>query len=167
MKTLFKWLGISILALILSVVLFFFGMRFHDGPMGMVTGGPFKTGQVTPVPADWSFLKDDLVTEFQTLNPETSRTVWLGVFEGRLFLVSGYMNSFTGKIWKQWPHYIEEDNRIVLRHGGKLYELQMQRQMQGSHLQGVLDVFGQKYGFSGSTDVITNGDVWVFEALPR
>ncbi|MDH5737084.1 MAG: hypothetical protein OEZ23_02185 [Gammaproteobacteria bacterium] len=167
MKTLLKWLGISIAALILALALFFFGMRFHDGPWDMITGGPFTTGESSAPPADWSFLKEDKLTEFQTLTPQTSRTVWLGVHQGRLFLVSGYMNSTMGKIWKQWPHYMAEDNRIILRHGGKLYELQLQRQMEGDHLQGVLDEFGRKYGLAGTTELIRNQDVWLYEALPR
>jgi len=35
-----KWLGIIIVVLALGIAVFLFGMRFHDGPLEIVTGGP-------------------------------------------------------------------------------------------------------------------------------
>ena len=32
------------------------------------------------------------------------------------------MNTSYGGIWKQWPHYLDHDDRIILRIDGKLYE---------------------------------------------
>ena len=32
------------------------------------------------------------------------------------------MNTSYGGIWKQWPHYLDRDDRIILRIDGRLYE---------------------------------------------
>ncbi|XOV87633.1 MAG: hypothetical protein ACFHX7_22215 [Pseudomonadota bacterium] len=111
--TLFKWLGILLGVILLLIVIFLVGMRFHDGPLEIISGGPFSSGEPAPTPASWDFLKDRMQIEFQTMDPATSRTVWLGVHDGRLFFISGYMTTNYGKLWKQWPHYLEADDRIL------------------------------------------------------
>ena len=93
MRAFFRLLATLLIVLALSIGAFFVGMRFHDGPLEIISGGPFKTGEISATPMNWDFIKDRQEIEFQTLNPTTSRTVWLGVVEGRLFLVSGYMNT--------------------------------------------------------------------------
>ncbi|GIT20678.1 MAG: hypothetical protein CM1200mP40_03600 [Gammaproteobacteria bacterium] len=49
------------------------------------------------------------------MDPPRSRTVWLAVHEGRLFIVSGYMNSVLALSGSKGPHYLEDDDRIILR----------------------------------------------------
>ena len=106
--------------------------------------------------------------EFQTLSPARSRTVWLGVYEDRLFIVSGYMNTSLGAIWKHWPYYLEEDDRIIVRIDGKLYEQRLQRVMQGPEVEAVLAEFDRKYAVGEATaETVTSGDTWMFEVLPR
>ena len=170
MKKFLKWLGISLATLLVAIVLFLFGMRFHDGPLEIISGGPFKTGEAATAPGDWSYLADRPTIQFQTLDPARSRTVWLGVYQGRLFVVSGYMTTGYGKIWKQWPHYIvENDDRIILRIDGNLYQQRLQRITGGPIAAAVMEVFGQKYNLgAGADDIpVTSGDVWMFEVLDR
>lgn len=167
MKTFFKWLGIITGSIVLLIVAFFVGMRFHDGPLAIISGGPFTSGELTETPGDWSPISDRDTIEFQTLDPETSRTVWLAVHNGRLFLVSGYMTTGYGKIWKQWPHYIENDNRVILRIDSKLYKQQLNRITEGPLLEPVINEFGRKYGFSAGPEVVASGYMWMFEVLPR
>jgi hypothetical protein len=169
MKKLFKWLGIVVGVVVLAIGLFLVSMRFHDGPLVVFSGGPFETGELSAAPADWSFLTDRAEIEFQTMDPSTSRTVWLGVDDGRLFLVSGYMNTNRGAIWKQWPHYLENDDRIILRIDGKLYEQRLQRVMDGPNVIPVLNEFSRKYGGGGlaSADSVINGDTWMYEVVDR
>lgn len=144
-------------------------MRFHDGPLEILSGGPFRSGELTPPPASWSFLKDRQQIEFQTLSPASSRTVWLATVEGRLFLVSGYMNTGYGGLWKQWPHYISSDDRVILRVDGKLYEQRLERIRGGDIVPRVLTEFDRKYGVGAASDdtPITSGDAWMFEVVPR
>lgn len=175
MLAILKWLGITILVLVLGVAVFIFGMRFHDGPLEMVTGGPFTTGELAEAPDDWTFLTDRMEIEFQTIEPDTSRIVWLGVFDKRLYIMSGYMNTGYGKIWKQWPHYLVADDRIMLRIDGKLYEQRLARLMDHPQLLQIMTIYGKKYGAGAGPDVtveqlrkiLASGDVWLFEVVDR
>ena len=110
------------------------------------------------------------------MDPPRSRTVWLAVHEGRLFIVSGYMNSVPGAIWKQWPYYLEDDDRIILRIDGNLYEQRLERFMEGPEVVPVLSELFRKYfaggGVTGndsftSAETVANGDTWMFEVVPQ
>jgi hypothetical protein len=132
-KTISKWTGIVIGIILLLVVVAYGAMRMSDGPVEFYPwftisiGGPFRSGELTATPQSWEFLREREEIEIQTLNPTTSRTVWVPIVDGELFIVSGYMNSPIGKLWKQWPAYMEEDNRILIRDDGKIYEQCLQR----------------------------------------
>ncbi len=172
MKNFFKWLGIVLGSLVLLVGIFLFSMRFSDGPVEVFSGGPFTSGQLTTAPDGWSYLTDRGTIEFQTMDPATSRTVWLAVHEARLFFVSGYMNTGYGGIWKQWPHYLSNDNNVILRIDGNLYEQRLERIMQGPEVVPVLTELARKYfpgGEAGlaTADGVTNGDTWMYEVLDR
>lgn len=169
MKTFFRRLGIGLIGLLLIVGLFLFGMRFHDGPLEIISGGPFKTGSLSTAPEDWSFLTDRSQIEFQTMDPARSRTVWLAVHDRRLFLVSGYMTTNYGAIWKQWPHYLSNDDRVILRIDGNLYEQRLQRITRGDEIVPVLMEFNRKYGAGEPTsaDTVSNGETWMYEVVPR
>ncbi len=169
MKRILKWVGITAGVLALAIGLLLFSMRFHDGPLEILSGGSFKTGELATVPADWSFLTDRSTLEFQTLEPAQSRTVWLAVHDRRLFLVSGYMTTGYGAIWKQWPHYIENDDRIILRIDGKLYEQRLQRIMRGAEVIPVLSEFSRKYGAgdAASDEAVSSGYTWMYEVVSR
>jgi hypothetical protein len=169
MRKLLRLIAYFVVAIVFATGAFFVGMRFHDGPLEIISGGPFRSGELSGTPASWDFLKERQQIEFQTLDPETSRTVWLGVFDGRLFLVSGYMNTGYGGLWKQWPHYLEDDDRIILRVDGKLYPQRLERIMGGEIVPSVLSEFDREYAVGSASDdaPITSGDTWMFEVVPR
>lgn len=170
-----KWLGIVIGILALSIALFLFGMRFHDGPIEIITGGPFKTGELATAPDDWSFLTDRMEIEFQIMEPASSRIVWVNVLEKRLYVISGYMNTGYGKIWKQWPHHLVADDRVILRIDGKLHEQRMVRMMEHPELLDIMTSNSKKY-FGDATPTFTSeqlaeallaGDFWLYEVVDR
>ena len=169
MKRFLKWFGIIVGVLVLAIALLLFGMRFHDGPLEILSGGPFMTGELATAPADWSFLTERSTLEFQTMDPAQSRTVWLAVHDRRLFLVSGYMTTGYGAIWKQWPHYIENDDRIILRIDGKLYQQRLQRILSGADVVPVLSEFSRKYGAgdAASDAAVSSGYAWMYEVVSR
>ena len=173
MKKFFKWISIIIGTLVIALGLFLLSMRFSDGPREIFSGGPFTSGELDEAPENWSFLTDRGTIDFQTMDPDTSRTVWLAVHNRRLFLVSGYMNTGYGGIWKQWPHYLENDDRVILRIDGQLYEQRLQRITEGPEIVPVLDELARKY-FPGATGSgisspvsVTNGDTWMYEVVDR
>ena len=169
MKKLLKWMGISIAVLVIIIAVLLGSMRFHDGPLEILSGGPFKTGTPSAAPDDWSFLKDRSTIEFQTMDPAQSRTVWLASFDQRLFVVSGYMTTNYGAIWKQWPYYLEADDSVVLRIDGYLYEQRLQRIMSGPEVVPVLNEFSRKYGDgqAASADSVASGYNWMYEVVDR
>lgn len=169
MTKILKGFGIFCATVVAIIVLGLIAMRFHDGPLEILSGGPFKTGTLQPPPGDWSFLKDRSTIEFQTMEPAQSRTVWLATFEGRLFVVSGYMTTNYGAIWKQWPHYLEADDRVILRIDGSLYEQRLQRITSGPEVVPVLNEFSRKYGDgdAASDQAVANGYTWMYEVVDR
>ncbi|GIS18370.1 MAG: hypothetical protein CM15mP120_02860 [Pseudomonadota bacterium] len=60
-----------------SYLAFFLATRFTDGPMGLVSGGAFSSGEVVSTEPDWRFIKDYDTVEFQLLEPARSRTTWI------------------------------------------------------------------------------------------
>jgi hypothetical protein len=136
--------------------------RFHDGPLEIVAGGPFTSGERHTGP-DYS------TVEFQLLDPPRSRTTWIMEHDGRIFIVSGYMNTLIGRFWKHWPMEAVRDGRAILRVDGKLYDRQMVRIREGEVVAPVLAEVGRKYfgGAAVSPDEIASGNIWLFELRPR
>lgn len=163
-----KWTAICFLVLIAVIGILLFGMRFHDGPMGMIAGGPFKTGQtIQGSEPDWRFVKDKITVEFQLLDPARSRTTWIVGHNNRVFIPSGYMTSTLGKIWKQWPLEAEKDGRAILRVDDNLYQRTLVRRMNGDFMKVVLSELNRKYGVVAGQDAIDSGMLWIFELVPR
>ena len=42
-----------LLVVVLLILLFFLATRFTDGPMGLVSGGAFSSGEVVSTEPDW------------------------------------------------------------------------------------------------------------------
>ena len=77
------------------------------------------------------------------------------------------MTTNYGAIWKQWPHYLEADNRIILRIDGNLYHQKLVRIMEGPEVSAVLNEFGRKYGDGSavSEDAVSSGYSWMYEVV--
>ena len=163
-----KWFLILIGIIVTLSVLFFVYMRFHDGPIEIISGGAFQTGEQVEGPEpDWSFLVDRATVEFQLMEPATSRVIWLAVVDNRLFVISGYMKTGIGKIWKQWPHYVEQDNRALLRVDGKIYERTLIRLTAEDFNDRIGSEFTRKYGAELKKEDIVSGSTWFYEMAPR
>ncbi len=169
MKTFAKWVaylfGLIVVLVLGTLVL----ARFADGPLEIIAGGTFKTGEVATDEPDWGFAKDYSTVEFQLLDPEASRTTWIAVHDGRVFIPSGYMTTWWGKIWKQWPLQAEEDGRAILRVDGKLYDRQLVRVMGGPEVEPIMAELSRKYGGGAPfpREVFESGYLWIFELIPR
>ncbi len=169
------------LGLILAIALLLFGMRFAEGPYGIVPGGEFTSGELYRGPEpDWSFVKDRGEVEFQLLDPARSRTTWIVEHEGRIYIPCGYMNSTWGRLWKQWPIEAEKDGRAVLRIDGVLYDRELVRIKDGDQLPFLLSELGRKYlqggaplspkereqALAAGLKRIADGSLWIFEMAP-
>lgn len=157
--------GIAVLLVLVTVV----GARFADGPVAIVAGGPFTTGELVTGPEpDWTAVRDVSEVEFQLLDPARSRTTWILEHEGRIFIPCGYMTSTFGKLWKKWPIEAQHDGRAILRIDGKLYERQLVRVENGPLVDPLLAELERKY-IPGAfpKDSVASGSLWLFELAPR
>ena len=157
--------------MIISVSAFFFYMRYHDGPMAIITGGPFQSGTIVAEgkgnTLDISALKDRSTTEFQSGPPPRSRTVWLAVHDSRLFIASAYMNENYAKIWKQWPHQIKDNNKILLRIDGNIYQRQLIRTYDPEITSAAGLETERKYGLKIVPEDVKQEHVWLYEVVAR
>lgn len=170
MRTVGRVLLFGVAALVLVVVVTLIGARFADGPIAIIAGGPFTSGELVTGPEpDWSFAHDIQEVEFQLLDPPRSRTTWIVEHEGRIFIPSGYMTTTWGKLWKQWPVEALEDGRTILRIGNALYERQLVRIEDGPLLAPLTAELSRKYagGAAIGPEAVTSGYLWLFELAPR
>jgi hypothetical protein len=139
-----------------------------DGPSAFFGGGPLVAGELVTGPEpDWSFLGDIGTIELQLLDPPRSRRIWIADYDGKIYVVSAYMDSAIGLLWKRWPAQAERDGRAVMRIQGKRYERTLMRITSGAEvLEGVSAELGRKYGFDGPAS-IESGHAWLFEVAPR
>lgn len=146
------------------------GARISDGPLAIIAGGPFTSGELITGPEpDWSFVHDTQEVEFQLLDPARSRTTWIIEHDGKAYIPSGYMTTWWGKLWKHWPFEAESDGRILLRVDGKLYERQLVRVESGPLVAPIIAELSRKYagGTEISVDTVSSGYLWLFELAPR
>jgi hypothetical protein len=164
-----KWLGGIFAALVLAFVLLVFVAGFGDGPTAILPGGPLEAGELHTGPEpDWSFARDIPEMEFQLVEPPESRTIWLQVVDGKLYGVSGYMNSTIGKLWKHWPMQAEQDPRAVIRIDGKRYERRVVRLGPNDPaLEGIASEIERKYGAPLRAEMAATGDAWFYAFEPR
>ena len=170
MESILRFVGGLLVVLVLAIVVLLVGARFADGPLAIIAGGPFTSGEfVTGPEPDWSFVSDIQEVEFQLVDPARSRTTWIQEHDGKAYIPCGYMTSWWGRIWKRWPIEAEKDNRAILRIEGKLYERQLVRIESGPVLAPLLAQLGDKYlgGNQIPGEAVTSGYLWIFELAPR
>ena len=169
MRTLLKILGSIVGLVVVVVAVTLIGARFADGPLEIIAGGPFTSGELITEEPDWSLIKEINTVEFQILEPATSRTTWIAEHNNRIYIPSGYMNTNYGKIWKQWPLQAEKDGRAILRVNGKLYERQLVRIKQHPDMDIILSELSRKYlgGQQIPLSEIESNNMWLFELTPR
>jgi hypothetical protein len=170
MRTFLRVLGGLFAGLLVLIGALLVGARFADGPIAIVAGGPFESGELVSGPEpDWSFVRDVQEVEFQLLEPARSRTTWILDHEGKAYIPCGYMTTWWGKLWKQWPHEAAKDPRIVLRIGDKLYERQLVRIQEGPAVAPLLAELSRKYagGREIPMEAVTSGYLWLYQLAPR
>ena len=162
-------LSIFLGVLVAAIGCFLIAMRFADGPNALVAGGPLASGELVAEEPDWTFARDVMEIELQLLTPARSRTVWVAEHEGRLYVPCGYLDSWWGRLWKQWPLEAQEDPRAVVRIAGKRYERTLVPvTAQHPAAEPVLARLGEKYGFPAAPPQVLNTDaLLLFELAPR
>ncbi len=160
------WFSGFIALIVIATIALVLVVRSSDGPMEILSGGPFQSGELVADVEDWSILKEQMTVEMQTMAPPSSRTMWLVVYDNRPIILSSFMNTAFGKLWKKWPRRVEEDNRAIIRSEGKLYRFTMERLNVDDDTASIVDAFNEKYGTPYTVDDIVAGNSWLFELKP-
>lgn len=167
--TFFKWLLAIIITLAIALAATMFYMRSHDGPVEIFSGGEFQSGTVRDSQnADWNEIADRPIFALQTLSDQRSRTLWLAVVDDRFFILSSYMNTGYGKVWKQWPIEALQDGRALARFDDDIYPLELIK-LEPEHpiISSVAKEFTRKYPTVDLLEKVQSGDTWIFELVPR
>lgn len=144
-------------ALLAASVVVWLAAKFHDGPLGPFPGGPMDGEVVKDAAVDWSFAADRQTIALQTSNPPRSRTVWLVVHDGALYVPSGFVAA------KQWPHRLADDPVVLLRVDERLYLRTAVRVTDPALLTALWRKVEDKYGAPVPEDLESH---WVFRMEP-
>lgn len=138
--------------------------RFSDGPIAVFAGGPLEAGELVTDPVtDWSFAADIPEVEFQLVDPPRSRTTWIVVRDGKLYIPCGMPEL---RLWKQWPHEAMIDGRSILRIDDKRYPRQAVRVTDEKVYTAVAELLRQKYPAAAGYPTDTES-LWIFELAER
>ena len=147
-----------------------------DGPSILFPGGALVSGELHAGPdPDWSFTDDTFTIELQLNDPLASRTIFVMESNGKIYVPSGYMTSFLGRIWKDWAFQADAGNSLgVARINGVRYERQLIRVKDEQILEGVAQKLAQKYAGGATEETLaelrrsfSDGETWIFELAPR
>jgi hypothetical protein len=163
MRALLRWIALALLALVVGGVVLALTARFSDGPFGPFPGGSLQQGELTPVPENWSFAADVREIELQLVEPPRSRTTWLVVHDGTLYVPCGFLQV---PLFKQWPHQALRDGRAVLRLDGKRYAGRLVRVEDPALFSELARLSTAKYGYGEGTPP-DRDRVWFFRFEPR
>jgi hypothetical protein len=155
-----RWLrriGLALALGLAGIVAVGVAARFHDGPIGPFPGGPLSGELVEDPDLDWSFAAEIPTIELETLEPTRSRTVWVLVHEGQLYVPSGFVRA------KRWPHHVLAHPEVVLRVEGRLYRRRARRVTDRATLDALSAELERKYGVGFGGDYESN---WVFRMEP-
>ena len=158
-----RWIGIVVAALVVVIALVFVGARFADGPLALIPGGALRSGELVEDPdVDWTFATDLPEIELQLVDPVRSRTVWLVVHDGQLYVPC----SLDFPPFKTWHTEAVEDGRSVLRVEGKRYERRLERVTDEALMRELAGLLAKKYDLQagGRFDPTR---LWIFHVTPR
>ncbi len=176
MRILLQLLGILILIPCVTIVTLRLDNQDADGPSILFPGGKLVSGELHQGPEpDWRFTDEVPTIELQLENPLSSRRIFVMESNGKVYVPSGYMRSFLGRIWKDWAFQADAgDGLAVARINGVRYERVLHRISDPAEIKGVANKLAQKYAGGASPEAVAeieqsvaNGDTWIFEMAPR
>jgi hypothetical protein len=150
-----------------------------DGATVVFPGGELVAGELHTGPEpDWSFTDEIFTIELQLNDPMATRRIFILESEGKIYVVSGYMKSFLGKIWKEWAFDADKGNdQGVLRVNNVRYPRQLVRIKEGDVLNGISAKLLAKYSgvptpvsataIATARADIEAGNSWIFELAQR
>jgi hypothetical protein len=175
-KIVLQILGLIVLLLAATVITLKLKNQNADGPSVLFPGGELRSGELhRGTEPDWAFTDDIFTIELQTFEPTSSRRIFVMESDGKVYVPSGYMRSFLGKLWKDWAFDVDAGNKLaVARINGVRYERELVRVTEPSVVTGVAKKLARKYAGGETPEAVAqieksvaDGDTWLFEMAPR
>ena len=169
-------IGLVVLLLAATIVTLKVKHQSADGPSVLFPGGKLVSGELHTGPEpDWRFTDDMFTIELQLVDPLSSRRTFVMESDGKVYVPSGYMTSFLGRIWKEWAFQADAGaDQAVARINGTRYERRLVRVQDPSIIEGVAEKLAQKYAGGATPETIAqieksvaDGETWIFELAPR
>lgn len=176
MKLILQILGIIVLLLAVTLLTLKLKHQNDDGPSVLFPGGKLVSGELHQgAEPDWSFTDDVFTIELETSDPVSSRRIFIMESDGKVYVPSGYMRSFLGKLWKDWAFDVEDGSKLaVARIEGVRYERELVRVQDPAIVQGVARKLAMKYAGGETPEAVAeimrsvaDGDTWLFQMAPR
>ena len=179
LKAMAQFIGFIVLIGAISIATLRVQRSDDDGATVVFPGGEMIAGELHTGPdPDWSFTDDIFTIELQLNDPMATRRIFILESEGKVYVVSGYMKSFLGRIWKERAFDADEGNdEGVLRVDNVRYPRKLIRIKEGDVLDGVAAKLAAKYNGAPtpvSPEIIAavradieDGNSWIFELAPR
>ncbi len=176
MKLILQILGIIVLLLAVTLLTLKLKHQNDDGPSVLFPGGKLVSGDLHQgAEPDWSFTDDVFTIELETSDPVSSRRIFIMESDGKVYVPSGYMRSFLGKLWKDWAFDVEDGSKLaVARIEGVRYERELVRVQDPAIVQGVARKLAMKYAGGETPEAVAeimrsvaDGDTWLFQMAPR
>lgn len=176
MRIILQIVGLLVLLLAATLITLKLKYRTADGPSVLFPGGALVSGTLYEGPEpDWSFTDDVYVIELQTEEPISSRRIFVMESNGKVYVPSGYMRSFLGRLWKDWAFRVEDGSKLaVARINGVRYERELVRVTDPAIVEGVAEKLAQKYAGGATPETVaqtvksvSDGNTWIFEMVPR
>ena len=177
MKLIAQIIGIIIMLLLITIVTLRLKHQNDDGPSVLFPGGKLVSGELHSGPdPDWSFTDDVFTIDLETSDPVSSRRIFVMESDGKIYVPSGYMKSFLGRLWKDWAFDVEENNAklAVARIEGVRYERELVRVMDPAVIEGVARKLTMKYAGGTTPEAlqeamrsVADEETWIFELAPR
>jgi hypothetical protein len=121
------WLGGLVAAIALLGAVLVGGallLRRADGPVGVLAGGPIRSGErVALADVDWEALDALHTLELEIVASGRSRTLWFSVHDGNAYVACD-LDCAGGRLTR-WPQQIEQDDRVVIRIEGRRVEARL------------------------------------------
>ncbi|MFL2855776.1 MAG: hypothetical protein ACJZ8E_05255 [Pseudohongiellaceae bacterium] len=177
LKIVLQILGILLLVPAVALATLSFNHRNSDGPSLLFPGGELVSGDLySGVEPDWTFTNEIQTIELQLEDPLSSRLIWITETEGKIYVISKFMNTAIGRIWKHWAVAADErDGLAVVRIGDTRYQRRIVRIHDSEVPYSLATRLTEKYGRGDSSPQaiavnrrdIETGNTWVFELAPR
>lgn len=156
------WLGIALGAFVVALGIVAFAARFTGGPIGPFPGATLS-GSVASEPAGrWEPLLEGVGRIQLQVGGQRPRSVTTGyvLHDGKLYIPS------PGAERKTWPKLVLEDDRVVLRIRGELYERRARRVTERAELRALVRDGDGARGEDGEVD-LSKLTTWFFRIEPR